>query len=305
MLVVGFWASFLLPRCGQAKEPSNTKNSRPQLKVQQTLVPPTVRHHAHSCQHFGFRLASWVFLKVRKQCWSPTLRFCPKPILALADTVQNEARKQISRLEAFCEVPATSFRAVQQWWQLRQPLCDASPKAVRRRWGCQASGKENGSIHLSCFQGSLWKAAASHPQLHHSWPLGTKQPHGWQQEWRWIEKQLFLLWLLIWWEGRRKGTKNWDMYIFNHPRITAKRSLGISPIKCGECPNYVRKICIYCHSFLSMSLLVQIPSPAIQIMEVIFLTLVTGIGLQTHIFYCYALKGCQQKGTFKMPMVGI
>lgn len=44
-----------------------------------------------------------------------------------------------------------------------------------------------------------------------------------------------------------------------------------------------------------MSLLVQIPSPAIQIVEVIFLTLVTGIGLQTQIFYCYALKGCQQK----------
>lgn len=72
-------------------------------------------HHAHSCQHFGFGLASWLFLRVRKKSWSPTVSFCPKPILALADTVQTAGSKQIPQPEAFNKAPVTFLRAVQQW----------------------------------------------------------------------------------------------------------------------------------------------------------------------------------------------
>lgn len=70
-------------------------------------------HHAHSCQHFGFGLASWAFLRVRKQLGSPTLSFHPEPIMVLADAVQNAASKQIPWQEVF-RVPVTFLRTIQQ-----------------------------------------------------------------------------------------------------------------------------------------------------------------------------------------------
>lgn len=142
MLAAGVKVSPLLPSHGQTKEPSDTNHCRSE---QQTLVPPRLMHHAQSCHHFGFRLASWLFLRVRKKSWSPTLSFCPKPILALWTLCG-----QIPQPEAFNKVPVTFLRAVQQWWQLRQPPCEASQLgAVRSRWGCQGSLKDGGPTHLS------------------------------------------------------------------------------------------------------------------------------------------------------------
>lgn len=105
--------------CSQAMDrPRNHQtqnNCRSKLRLKQTPAPPRVMHHAHSCQHFGFGLASWLFLRVRKKSWSPTVSFCPKPILALADTAQTADSKQIPQPEAFNKVPVTFLRAVQQW----------------------------------------------------------------------------------------------------------------------------------------------------------------------------------------------
>lgn len=222
MLAAGVRVSPLLPSHGQAKEPSDTKHCRSKLRLKQTPAPPRVMHHAHSCQHFGFGLASWLFLRVRKKSWSPTVSFCPKPIRALADTVQTAGSKQIPQPEAFNKVPVTFLRAVQQWWQLRQP--PSQPAAVRSREGCQRSWKDGGSIHLSCFQGSLWKATASHPWLQHPQPLGTKQPRGCQETeggWRNFSSYGF------WYGGKGRTAEgvgirvlpqsNWELMPGNYP----------------------------------------------------------------------------------------
>lgn len=125
----------LLPRCGQAKEPSDTKLCRLKLRLEKTLIPPTVMCHAHSCQHFVSGIASLVFLRARKLSWSPALRFCPEPILALADTVQSSAGKQIPRREAFNEVPLTLLRTVAIWSLTTHGGEEQKLLRVREGWG--------------------------------------------------------------------------------------------------------------------------------------------------------------------------
>lgn len=102
MLTAGVKVSPLLPSHGQAKEPSDTNHRR---SKQQTVVPPRAMHHAHSCYHFGFGLASWLFLRVRKKSWSPTLSFCPKPIPALQTQrrLQTANKSPRQRLSTRCQ----------------------------------------------------------------------------------------------------------------------------------------------------------------------------------------------------------
>lgn len=61
MLAGGVRGSPLLPSCGQAKEPSDTKVCILKLRLEKTLNPPRVMHRAHSCQHFVSGLDSLGF----------------------------------------------------------------------------------------------------------------------------------------------------------------------------------------------------------------------------------------------------
>lgn len=136
-------------------------------------------HHTHSCQHFGFGLASWLFLRMRKKTWSPTLNFCFKPIPGLWTLCTQQTNPSARGFQQGArDIPQGSPAVV----TAETPPCEASqPTAERSRQGCWGSQNDGGSIHLRCFQSSLWKATASHPWLQHPQPLGTKQPRGCQQ----------------------------------------------------------------------------------------------------------------------------
>lgn len=91
-------------------------------------------HHAHSCQHFGFGLASWIFLRVKKKTWSPTLSFCFNPILGLWTLCRQQTNPSA---RGFNKVPGIFLRAVQQWKQLRHH--HVKPHSLQQRGAGEAA----------------------------------------------------------------------------------------------------------------------------------------------------------------------
>lgn len=209
-----------------------------------------------------------------------------KPILALVDTLQTANKSFSQRLN---KVPVTFLRAVQQWWQLRQPPCEASqPTAERSRWGCW--GKDGGSIHLCCFQSSLWKATAHSPTAA-STTTGYETASCWQQTeggWRNNSSSCGFLYG----GERRRTAEGVGIYVSSITPEKLGTDAWQSALLKGVKFQTVWEIKVYWYSFLSKTSPMEIPLPANKQLEVF--SFGSGIELWRQIFNCLHFERMQK-----------